>query len=91
MTKHLRNPNPDWGYTLLTTQADFLWLDEGLKFGYRLPRPAPGWLRRWGFRHLRWLWRAARIEIDALTYAKIGVRMDGRDAWVCYAIGKGWV
>ena len=91
MNTYLRNPVGQWGYTHLTSPEDMLWFNEGLKAGYRLPSSAPFWMRRWGIRHVRWLWRTARVEIDAITYAKIGVVMDGRDGWICYAIWKGWI
>lgn len=89
--KHLVDRTKGWGHTYLQTEQDVLWFNEGLDCGYRLPPPAPRWKRLWGPRHWRWFWAWVRLEIDAVTYAELGVKLPGCRGWVLYAIGRGWV
>lgn len=80
-----------WGYTYLITDQDRLWFDEGLKKGWRLRRPARRVWRWWGVRHARWIVHTCRVWHWDQQLEQINIGPIGYEAWICYAIGRGWV
>lgn len=80
-----------WGYCHLVTNEDLLWYDMGLRYHWRLPKPVIWWQRWPPFRQVRLLraaWRAVRVERQLAT---VGLTPSGYDAWVIYAIKRGWI
>ena len=74
----------------LTTPRDVLWFDEGVRRGWNIPDPAPGWMRQWGVRHLRCLWRLVVDAYNDHRWMKIGMYPTGYNDWARYAVLRGW-
>lgn len=70
--------------------SDRAWLQDQLQFGWSLPRKAHWLLRRPIIRHVRALVLSWRIETRSAFWRSIGATYSGYDAWVVYAIARGW-
>lgn len=82
--------NSEFTARYIKTDADRLWLDEGLRFGYRLRKPAaPGW-RLPLVRHVRAIAHAIRVEIWNRRFEAVGIKPPGYEGWLTRAIWKGW-
>ena len=80
----------DWTSPYIRTDEDRLWFDEGLRFGYRLRKPAAPFWRLPVIRHLRAFWQMLRVEQWNASYEAIGIKPPGYEAWITYAIWRGW-
>jgi hypothetical protein len=86
---------PEWRSRYINSDADRLWLDEGLRNGYKLRPPAAPILgyRVWqwaGIRHIRSICHAVRAEVWSRRFARAGFIPPGYEAWIAHAIWKGW-
>jgi len=81
----------DWSPTYIKTDEDRLWLDEGLRFGYRLRIPAAPFWRLPVVRHLRAFWRMWQCHVWNRRWDQFGTTPATRvEEWLVYAIWKGW-
>jgi hypothetical protein len=64
------------------------WQVDGEAFGWKLPPAAPSWARWPVIRAFRAMAAAWRIERHYSHWR--GSARSGYDAWVVYAIGRGW-
>ncbi len=82
--------NSEWTSHHIRTDEDRLWLDEGLRFRYRLREPAAPLWRLPVIRHVRAVIHAIRAEIWARRLMRAGFVPPGYEAWIAHAIWRGW-
>ncbi len=82
--------NSDWTSRYIDNDRDRLWLDEGLRSKYRLRKPAAPFWRLPVIRHIRAVIHAIRAEIWTRRLLRAGFIPPGFEAWIAYAIWKGW-
>ena len=74
----------------MATEDVRAWLHDAQEFGWKLPPPAPWWLRLWGVRHIRALGCAYRVARHQAIWGALGLLSSGYDEWVLFAIARGW-
>lgn len=75
------------------TEDDRLWMQDGIRNGWRLPPKAAWPLRLPVIRHVRATWLDWRVTRRVEEWASVGLgtgTMNQRDAWIIYAVSRGW-
>lgn len=73
------------------TEDERKWHEDQRANGWKLPAPAPRWLRLPIIRRFRAMWLDRKVEQhyrSGISYF-FGAR-SGYDEWVLYAISRGW-
>jgi hypothetical protein len=80
-----------WCGILPITDEDRLWSDEGRRRGWRLRKPAAPLWRLWGVRHVRWAVHTVRVWHWDQQLEQLNIGPIGYEAWIAYAIRRGWM
>lgn len=71
-------------------ESDKRWMTDGERHGWVPPRPASQWLRLPLVRAIRASIVSRRVERHYAPWDARGMARSGYDAWVVYAIARGW-
>ena len=71
-------------------ESDRRWFDDQREWGWKLPPRAPWPLRLPIVRAIRAAWLSSRADRHFAAFRTLGMARGGYDAWVVYAIARGW-